>query len=183
MSERKNNNLLHILDYARDCGRAASPHPKLLRSILYRGQYLEGRITHIIIRPNSVHISGLQTFTVAFIMDPALNPDTPPPPPPKPSSHETSRRGTPQLNQSIPGTPQQQFQGYYQAQEGKNGENRYQSPSMGEAVHANNINSLPKPPTVEEGWLPDVVKDKSYVFVKRHFCDGIDILNINLLIL
>lgn len=97
-------------------------------------------------------------------MDPALNSDTPPPPPPRPSSHETSRRGTPQLNQSIPGTPQHQFRGYHQAQEGENGENRYQSPLMAaEAFHANNINSLPKPPTVEEGWLPDVVKDKSTV--------------------
>lgn len=113
-------------------------------------------------------------------MDPALNSDTPPPPPPRPSSHETSRRGTPQLNQSIPGTPQHQFRGYHQAQEGENGENRYQSPLMAaEAFHANNINSLPKPPTVEEGWLPDVVKDKSYVFVKCHFCSGIDTPNIN----
>jgi hypothetical protein len=116
-------------------------------------------------------------------MDAALNPDTPPPPPPKPSSHETSRRGTPQLNQSIPGTPQQQFRGYYQSQEGKNGENRYQSPSMAETVHASNINTLAKPPTVEEGWLPDVVKDKSYVFVKCRFCDGTNTLNIDLLIL
>ncbi|KAI9928727.1 hypothetical protein MW887_001945 [Aspergillus wentii] len=84
---------------------------------------------------------------VTPMMNPALNPDTPPPPPPKPSSHEPSRGGTPQ-------TPSQQFaaQPYYQ-DSNKRGQDvvpqsKHQSP-------------LPKPPTVEEGWLPDTVKEKS----------------------
>jgi hypothetical protein len=51
------------------------------------------------------------------------------------------------------------------------------------AVHANSLNSFPKPPTVEEGWLPDVVKDKSYVSFKYHFRDGVNTLDIDMLIL
>ncbi|KAF7586070.1 hypothetical protein BBP40_009617 [Aspergillus hancockii] len=90
-------------------------------------------------------------------MNPALNPDTPPPPPPKPSSHEASRRGTPQLNASLPGTPQQ----FHERPYGTNTMtgNRY-SPVI---PNPNTANALPKPPTVEEGWLPESVKDKSTV--------------------
>ncbi|KAA8652161.1 hypothetical protein EYZ11_000507 [Aspergillus tanneri] len=94
-------------------------------------------------------------------MNPALNSDTPPPPPPKPSSHEASRRGTPQLNPSLPGTPRQ----FHDAHDGQNGMNtqtmnRIASPGM---AHTYSLNVLPKAPTAEEGWLPDSVKDKSTV--------------------
>ncbi|EAU35981.1 conserved hypothetical protein [Aspergillus terreus NIH2624] len=75
---------------------------------------------------------------------PNLNPDTPPPPPPKPSSHEASRGGTPQIH--SPATPQMST-------------NRYPSPAMANLQP----DVLPRPPTVEEGWLPDGVKDKSTV--------------------
>ncbi|PWY83231.1 hypothetical protein BO94DRAFT_469727 [Aspergillus sclerotioniger CBS 115572] len=94
-------------------------------------------------------------------MNPALNPDTPPPPPPKPSSHEASRRGTPQINPSHPGTPQQ-FQEGHHAQDRLNMHpgNRYSSPG---APNPGSQNALPKPPTVEEGWLPSGVKEKSTV--------------------
>ncbi|KAB8255865.1 hypothetical protein BDV32DRAFT_161586 [Aspergillus pseudonomiae] len=80
-------------------------------------------------------------------MNPTLNADTPPPPPPKPTSHEASRRGTPQLHASQPGTPQSQ---------------RYRADA---SMHAatNPITSLPRPPTVDEGWIPEIVKEKSTV--------------------
>ncbi|EAW07862.1 vacuolar protein sorting family 37 protein [Aspergillus clavatus NRRL 1] len=96
-------------------------------------------------------------------MNPALNSDTPPPPPPKPSSHETSRGGTPQINQSLPGTPQQQFRGSYHAPDGRNEGSRFQALSVTEAGGISTLNNVPPAPTVEEGWLPDVVKDKSTV--------------------
>ncbi|KAJ6131139.1 Modifier of rudimentary Modr [Penicillium sp. IBT 18751x] len=75
---------------------------------------------------------------------PALNADTPPPPPPKPNSHDASRGGTPQ-NTSMPPQPasyQPDVQAYYQSQP----------------------ISLPAPPSIEEGWVPEIVKDKSCAF-------------------
>ena len=69
-------------------------------------------------------------------MNTALNPDTPPLPPPKPGSHEASRGATPQTSTALP-----------------------VAPSLANIAHANE--PLPKPPTVEEGWLPEAVRDKS----------------------
>ena len=88
------------------------------------------------------------------MMNPALNADTPPPPPPKPSSHDVSRNGTPQTNPALPVTPSQAYQEGYQSQDKVRAQfvNAAQSPAPG---------NLPRPPTVEEGWLPDVVRDKS----------------------
>lgn len=88
-------------------------------------------------------------------MQTALNPDTPPLPPPKPGSHEASRGATPQTSSALPVAPSQASQEWYQAQSG-NGRSA-QSPAN--IAHANE--PLPKPPTVEEGWLPDAVRDKS----------------------
>lgn len=85
-------------------------------------------------------------------MNPALNPDTPPPPPPKPGSHEPSRGGTPQTNPA--GLPQASSRAY-QTQEGMRGS------GYGQQQQASTEASLPRPPTAEEGWLPDVVQDKS----------------------
>ncbi|BAE60980.1 hypothetical protein BDV35DRAFT_136183 [Aspergillus flavus] len=85
-------------------------------------------------------------------MNPTLNSDTPPPPPPKPTSHEASRRGTPQLNPSLPGTPQTLHERPYRA-----------DTTMHRYSTATNPNALPRPPTVEEGWLPENVKEKSTV--------------------
>ncbi|KAJ5131847.1 Modifier of rudimentary Modr [Penicillium atrosanguineum] len=73
---------------------------------------------------------------------PALNADTPPPPPPKPSSHEASRGGTPQ-NTSMAPQPQASYQ------------------PDAQAYYQNQQTPLPAPPSIEEGWLPEFVKDKS----------------------
>ncbi|KAJ5459133.1 hypothetical protein N7530_011077 [Penicillium desertorum] len=82
-------------------------------------------------------------FYSSQIMNP-VNPDTPPPPPPKPSSHETSRRGTPQNTSAQAWQPDNQ-------------------PSAQQGTYANNPQHpyIPNPPTIEEGWLPDLVSDKS----------------------
>jgi hypothetical protein len=76
-----------------------------------------------------------QFYSSPQIMNP-VNPDTPPPPPPKPGSHEASRGGTPQ-SMSTQGYPDQT-----------------QAPNMQQPY-------IPDPPTIEEGWIPDLVKDKS----------------------
>ncbi|KAL3460731.1 hypothetical protein BJX64DRAFT_290042 [Aspergillus heterothallicus] len=89
-------------------------------------------------------------------MNPAFNADTPPPPPPKPSSHEASRRGTPQVNSPSPATPQlfQQQQGQYgpeaQAQHVRH-------------LSTNQTNPPIRAPTLDENWIPEGVKDKSTV--------------------
>ncbi|OQE11257.1 hypothetical protein PENFLA_c075G01019 [Penicillium flavigenum] len=82
-------------------------------------------------------------FYSSQIMNP-VNPDTPPPPPPKPNSHETSRRGTPQNTSAHAWQPDNQ-------------------PSAHQSTSANNHQQpyIPDPPTIEEGWLPDLVSDKS----------------------
>ncbi|OJJ49620.1 hypothetical protein ASPZODRAFT_12744 [Penicilliopsis zonata CBS 506.65] len=81
-----------------------------------------------------------------------LNPDTPPPPPPKPSSHEASRRGTPQASISFPPGSQQQ------PREG------FPGPAAGPGANPASIPAvLPEPPSIEEGWLPEIIKDKSTV--------------------
>ncbi|PKY07318.1 hypothetical protein P168DRAFT_324747 [Aspergillus campestris IBT 28561] len=91
-------------------------------------------------------------------MNPALNPDTPPPPPPKPGSHETSRRGTPQTNPPLPGTPQNPQEGYYgQSWMNVQAGNQFSSPGVAQP------SALPEPPTIEEGWLPGNVNDKSTI--------------------
>lgn len=81
-------------------------------------------------------------YSTPPMSNPALNADTPPPPPPKPSSHEASRGGTPQ-NTSMP--PQQPSHAGHQLE-----------------YHQTQPAYLPAPPTIEEGWLPELVKDKSY---------------------
>ena len=94
--------------------------------------------------PSSSAIPAMQT---------ALNPDTPPLPPPKPGSHEASRGATPQTSTALP-VASQASQEWYQAQPG-NG----RSAPPANIAHVNE--PLPKPPTVEEGCLPDAVRDKS----------------------
>ncbi|KKK23120.1 hypothetical protein P175DRAFT_0433083 [Aspergillus ochraceoroseus IBT 24754] len=91
-------------------------------------------------------------------MNPALHPDTPPPPPPKPGSHEASRKGTPQVNSPAPGTPQLFQQGQYGPGGTTQLGNRYLS---SDTPNAGNV--LPQPPTIEEGWLPEGVKEKPTV--------------------
>ncbi|KAL2817844.1 hypothetical protein BJX63DRAFT_419462 [Aspergillus granulosus] len=87
-------------------------------------------------------------------MNPTMNADTPPPPPPKPSSHEASRRGTPQVNSPAPGTPQL----FQQSQYGPGAQTQHTR-----HLSLNQANPPTRPPTVEENWLPEGVKDKSTV--------------------
>ncbi|KAL4879479.1 hypothetical protein BJY04DRAFT_220073 [Aspergillus karnatakaensis] len=86
-------------------------------------------------------------------MNPAFHADTPPPPPPKPGSHETSRRGTPQVNAPSPATPQ------LQQQYRPDVRNQHLPQNTSNAHHA----ATQRPPTIEEGWLPDGIKEKSYL--------------------
>lgn len=89
-------------------------------------------------------------YSTPPMVNSALNTDTPPPPPPKPSSHEASRGNTPQNMTSIP-APQQTPAGYRaDSQVAGVQQTPYAQPTP-----------LPAPPTVEEGWLPELVKDKS----------------------
>ncbi|EAS27656.3 uncharacterized protein CIMG_10261 [Coccidioides immitis RS] len=81
----------------------------------------------------------------------------PPPPPPKPTSHEASRRGTPLLGQQFPSpapsTPPKealQSQGDASISTSHAPPNRPFSPS-----------NLQQPPGLDEGWIPDILKDKS----------------------
>lgn len=74
-----------------------------------------------------------------------MNPDTPPPPPPKPNSHEASRRGTPQNTSAQAWQPDQT------------------GPHQGAYPNNPQLPYIPDPPTIEEGWLPDLVSDKSCV--------------------
>lgn len=80
------------------------------------------------------------------MMNASINPDTPPPPPPKPGSHEASRGGTPQNMSSMP-TPQPPQPMRPDTQ------TNFQQASY-------TPTSLPAPPTIEEGWLPELVKEK-----------------------
>ncbi|KAL5045710.1 hypothetical protein BDW71DRAFT_207977 [Aspergillus fruticulosus] len=87
-------------------------------------------------------------------MNPALHADTPPPPPPKPGSHEASRGGTPQVSSPSLAAPQLHQQG----QHGPDVTNQYLNPST-----ITPIMNAPRPPTIEEGWLPEGIKEKSTI--------------------
>ncbi|OOQ81954.1 hypothetical protein PEBR_40902 [Penicillium brasilianum] len=103
--------------------------------------------------PASPYPTQSSFYSTPPIMNPSINPDTPPPPPPKPSSHEASRRGTPQNMTSTP-APQQPQPGYRPDSHSTMSQHaKYQASAPPQ--------SLPAPPSVEEGWLPDIVKDKS----------------------
>ncbi|KAJ5660084.1 hypothetical protein N7507_006535 [Penicillium longicatenatum] len=98
--------------------------------------------------PFPTHSSYYSTPTMPHT---TMNADTPPPPPPKPSSHEASRGGTPQNMSSLPAPQQPTASGYPpDIQAAGTQVTPYPLPTP-----------LPAPPTIEEGWLPEVVKDKS----------------------
>ncbi|MCJ1400156.1 hypothetical protein MMC11_003360 [Xylographa trunciseda] len=75
-----------------------------------------------------------------------FNASTPPPPPPKPSSHETSRISTPQHGPPLPPPPAHNSHDEHQQQL------RYADGVSGASA---------PPPGLDDGWLPDTVKDKS----------------------
>ncbi|GAD96644.1 conserved hypothetical protein [Paecilomyces variotii No. 5] len=96
------------------------------------------------------------------VRSPAIDPDTPPPPPPKPSSHEASRRGTPQTGPPLPRPPLSVSQAGIQPQTSSGQPTATRVPSTIEGLYDPNTEaSQPQPPSVEERWLPDIVKDKS----------------------
>ncbi|KAJ6036177.1 hypothetical protein N7540_000456 [Penicillium herquei] len=103
-------------------------------------------------QPASPYPTQSSFYSTPTMMNPALNADTPPPPPPKPSSHEASRGGTPQ-NASMP-APQQPTSSGYRPDAQMISAQQSPYPQQG---------PLPAPPTIEEGWLPEEVKDKSTV--------------------
>ncbi|KAF2264484.1 hypothetical protein CC78DRAFT_227940 [Lojkania enalia] len=76
---------------------------------------------------------------------------TPPPPPPKPSAH-SSRHGTPQTGPPLPPPPPGQT---------KQPHSHRPQPSAKAYPPADQA-SLPVPP-LQDGWLPDVLKDKTTV--------------------
>ncbi|CAI6249014.1 unnamed protein product [Periconia digitata] len=78
-----------------------------------------------------------------------FNPSTPPPPPPKPSAH-SSGTATPQTGPPLPPPPGQHSQPH----------NPHQHAPPG--YHPSNA-SQPSIPLPEDGWLPDVLKDKTTV--------------------
>lgn len=82
-----------------------------------------------------------------------FDPSTPPPPPPKPSTH-SSGTATPQTGPPLPPPPPQASQ-----------------QSIPRANARDPSESQPRQPDVpppEDGWLPDVLKDKTYVTVETH---------------
>lgn len=95
---------------------------------------------------------------------PAIAPDTPPPPPPKPSSHDVSRQGTPLSGPGPTSRPPP-------IQSPKQPETPRQATGAGEEQQqqqAQQVQELPEPPRIEDGWLPDVVKDKSYALLHHN---------------
>ncbi|KAJ6151181.1 Modifier of rudimentary Modr [Penicillium chermesinum] len=96
-------------------------------------------------QPNSPYPTQA-AFYSAPPLNSAMHAETPPPPPPKPNGHEASRGGTPQTAMTpsqIPNhRPDSQTPSAYQTP--------WPQPT-----------ALPAPPSVEEGWLPEIVKDKS----------------------
>ncbi|KAL2221323.1 hypothetical protein M432DRAFT_667443 [Thermoascus aurantiacus ATCC 26904] len=93
---------------------------------------------------------------------PVIDADTPPPPPPKPSSHEASRRGTPQTGPPLPRPPQSLSQEDLQSQAASGGQTETSNQPEG-AQHPGSQSPQPEPPSIEEGWIPDILKDKSTV--------------------
>jgi hypothetical protein len=90
--------------------------------------------------------------------------ETPPPPPPKPDSHEASRRSTPlaggfPLPRSSPPGQSQEYQGAIRNYPNDNQLAANPSQAYGSEVPQ----TLAEPPRLEEGWLPDIVKNKTYV--------------------
>ncbi|EEH21041.1 hypothetical protein PABG_03272 [Paracoccidioides brasiliensis Pb03] len=99
-----------------------------------------------------------------------LDTETPPPPPPKPSSHETSRINTPQTGSPLPlpplpsgSIPQESNLSITNAQ----GQTSPQDdppltcPADSLPDDAFSPTTLPQPPDIDDGWIPDSLKDKS----------------------
>ncbi|EEQ90433.1 uncharacterized protein BDCG_05553 [Blastomyces dermatitidis ER-3] len=98
--------------------------------------------------------------------NPSLDTETPPPPPPKPTSHEASRKGTPHAGSPLPFPPPLSSSAARepsttQGQPGHHGDPATARPPDSLPDDAFSADKLPQPPNVEDGWLPDALKDKS----------------------
>jgi len=89
-----------------------------------------------------------------YHLQPSFDPNTPPPPPPKPS--ETSRRGTPQDGPPLPPPPPAPPHDYRQSLTDPSPQQHSQRLQDRRGLSSAQIS----PPT--EGWLPDILRDKSY---------------------
>lgn len=91
---------------------------------------------------------------------------TPPPPPPKPSSHEASRGGTPHTSApttswAAPPVSSSLSREVSQSHSGHPVEQLDQRLDVsGDDIYSRH--DAPQPPNIEEGWIPDILKDKSY---------------------
>ncbi|WEW61575.1 hypothetical protein PRK78_007066 [Emydomyces testavorans] len=99
-------------------------------------------------------------YSVPNPQDPHSPSRAPPPPPPKPLSHEASRRGTPLSSQQFvspaPFTAPKDVR-----QSPAEAESALGSTQLNPSDQAFSTTSLPQPPGLDDGWLPDILKDKS----------------------
>ncbi|PGH18538.1 hypothetical protein AJ79_00317 [Helicocarpus griseus UAMH5409] len=89
--------------------------------------------------------------------------ETPPPPPPKPSSHEASRKGSPHTGSPLPFAPSTSSSLAREATTATTPGPQGSSPAVPESLpdSAFSASQLPQPPSIEDGWIPDNLKDKS----------------------
>jgi len=85
-----------------------------------------------------------------------FDPSTPPPPPPKPSTH-SSGRGTPLTGPPLPPPPSGQAPQHLQ----NNGQPVFIQ-SLGDQSTQDAATGIGPP---EEGWLPEILKDKTYALL------------------
>lgn len=118
------------------------------------------------------------------LQHPAFNPSTPPAPPPKTLAQHPNMQSSIQYPPALPPHPQQypSSQAQAQWQDGNSGvgvsssqytegEGRYESGAELGGQHYQAQMALP-----EEGWVPEILLDKSYVSVAPH-CYGAHDLN------
>ncbi|KAK2755897.1 hypothetical protein FQN54_005693 [Arachnomyces sp. PD_36] len=92
--------------------------------------------------------------------NPPYDNDTPPPPPPKPNSHEASRRGTPQTGPPLPPPPPSSLSHEISWTQQSGVPNDHNSAPPHQDQSSNPNPQIP-PPNIEDGWIPDILKDKS----------------------
>lgn len=93
--------------------------------------------------------------------NPPFNSETPPPPPPKPSSHEASRRGTPQTGPPLPPPPPTSLSHEISLTQQAGFPNSHTSDPTYQDQQPPEPTPQIQPPNIEDGWIPDILKDKS----------------------
>ncbi|OAX80937.1 hypothetical protein ACJ72_04727, partial [Emergomyces africanus] len=94
-----------------------------------------------------------------------LDTETPPPPPPKQSSHEASRRGTPHASSPRPFPPPLPASAAGELFTAQGNPGLHTNPAIARPPDSLpddvfSPNTIPQPPSIEDGWLPDTLKDK-----------------------